>query len=109
MALGALILVNGPPEMRIHLGTALSVTLPFAAITIFLVSLVIKARANKVITGVSGMLGSIGVTRTALNPAGTVLVRGEYWNATSNAPMDAGVRVRIAAVDGMTLRVEADV
>ena len=109
MVLGALFLVNGPPEMRIHLGTALSVTLPFAAITIFLVSLVIKARANKVITGVSGMLGSIGVTRTALNPAGTVLVRGEYWNATSNAPMDAGVRVRIAAVDGMTLRVEADV
>ena len=31
MILGALLLVNGPPEVRIHLSTALAVSLPFAS------------------------------------------------------------------------------
>ena len=48
MVLGALLLVNGPPEMRIHLSTALAVTIPFAIITMFLVSLVVRARSGKV-------------------------------------------------------------
>ena len=42
MVLGALLLVKGPPQMRIHLATALAVALPFAAITMFLVSIVVK-------------------------------------------------------------------
>ena len=43
---GALLLINGPPEMRIHLSTALAVAVPFALITMFLVSIVIRARRN---------------------------------------------------------------
>ena len=51
MVFGALLLVNGPPDVRIHLSTALGVALPFAAITMFLVSVVVQARRNKVLTG----------------------------------------------------------
>ncbi len=105
MVLGAL-LVEGPPELRIHLGTAVAVTLPFAAITIFLLSLVIRARANKVITGASGMLGEIGVARTPLQPAGKVFVRGELWDAEAAIEAAEGARVRIVAVDGLRLKVE---
>ena len=47
MVLGALLLVNGPPDMRIHLSTALAVALPFAAITMFLVSIVIQGPAQQ--------------------------------------------------------------
>ena len=61
MILGALLLVNGPPEMRIHISTALSLALPFAAITLFLVSLVVRARAQDVTTGVAAMQNTIGV------------------------------------------------
>ena len=68
MVLGALFLVEGPPEMRIRLATALSVTIPFAAITTALVSLVVRARRNKVITGEQAMLMEIGEVRTALTP-----------------------------------------
>jgi membrane-bound serine protease (ClpP class) len=46
MILGALLLIEGPPEVRIRLSTALAVSLPFAAITMFLVSLVIRARTQ---------------------------------------------------------------
>ena len=106
MVLGALLLVNGPPEMRIHLSTALAVALPFAAITMFLVSIVVKARHNKVVTGWEGMVGELGVARTALEPEGQVLVRGEYWTAIAASPVPAGAQVRVNGVAGLKLKVE---
>lgn len=107
MILGALLLVDSPlPELRIHLSTAVGLTLPFALITVFLLSLVIRARKNKVVTGVMGMIGEIGTARTALDPAGKVFVHGEFWDAISSIPVEAGARVRVVAVDGLTLKVE---
>ena len=94
MVLGAVMLVNGPiPEMRVHWQIALGLALPFSAITVFLLSLAIRARRNKVETGAEGMIGETGSALTALAPEGTVLVRGEYWNAVAagriwhNSPM----------------------
>jgi membrane-bound serine protease (ClpP class) len=106
MVLGALLLVNGPPDMRIHLSTALAVALPFAAITMFLVSMVIKARRNKVLTGAEGMIGQLGVAQTALQPEGQVLVRGEYWDAIARSNVPAGAEVRVKGVSGLKLEVE---
>ncbi|HWZ33737.1 MAG TPA: nodulation protein NfeD [Bryobacteraceae bacterium] len=106
LVLGALLLINGPPEVRIHLSTALAVTIPFALITMFLVTLVVRARANKALMSDGGLLNEIGEARTALAPAGKVFVHGEYWDAISAAPVDAGGEVRVVAVDGMKLRVE---
>ena len=107
MVLGALLLVNGPPDMRIHLSTALAVALPFAAITMFLVSMVIQARHNKVLTGAEGMIGELGVAQTALEPEGQVLVRGEYWGAIAASAIPAGAQVRVRGViAGMKLQVE---
>jgi len=106
LILGALMLVNGPPEMRIHLVTALSVSIPFALITMFLLSLAIRARRNKSLMGGEGVLNEIGEARTALAPAGKIFVHGEYWDAVSSAPVEAGGEVRVVAVDGMKLRVE---
>jgi len=106
MILGAMLLIDGPPELRIHLGTAASVAIPFALITMFLVSIVIQARRGKVLTGASGMIGEIGVARTALEPEGQVLVRGEYWEAVSDSSISAGARIRVKAVESLKLRVE---
>jgi membrane protein implicated in regulation of membrane protease activity len=33
-------------------------------------------------------------------------VHGEIWRALSGQPLNAGDRVRVTAVDGLTLRVE---
>lgn len=106
MVLGALLLVNGPPDMRIHLSTALAVALPFAAITMFLVSMVVKARRNKVLTGAEGMIGELGIAQTALQPEGQVLVRGEYWDAIAPSDIPAGAHVRVKGVTGLKLQVE---
>jgi membrane-bound serine protease (ClpP class) len=109
MVLGALLLVDSPiPEMRIHLATAISITIPFAIITMFLLSLVIRARANKVVTGVEGMIDQLGVAETPLSPSGKVFVWGEYWNAVSSEPVDRGTPVRVTGVRGLTLEVRPD-
>ena len=106
MILGAVLLINGPPEVRIHYSTAVSVAIPFALITMFLVSIVVQARKNKVLTGVTGMIGEEGVASTPLAPEGQVLVRGEYWNAVADAAISPGTRVRVKAVESLKLRVE---
>ncbi len=105
MVLGAMLLINGPPEMRIHLSTALSVTIPFALITMFLVTLVIRARKNKAVMGSDTLVDQIAEARTALSPSGTVFLQGEYWNAESEAPVDKGTQVRVVSVEGLKLHV----
>ena len=107
MVLGAVMLINSPvPEMRIHWSTAIGLALPFSAITIFLLGLAVKARRNKVVTGVEGMVGETGAAITALEPAGRVFVHGEYWNAVAVRPVAAGERVRVTAIHQLQLTVE---
>jgi len=107
MVLGAVLLVNSPvPEMRIRLSTAIALAVPFSAITILLVSLVVQARANKVTTGTEGMIGETGVVTSALAPDGMGFVRGEYWSAISPAPLPPGSRVRVTSIEGLRLTVE---
>jgi membrane-bound serine protease (ClpP class) len=107
MILGSVILINSPlPEMRIHLSTAVALAVPFTAITVFLLSLVMRARAGKVVTGAEGMIGEIGVALADLTPGGRVFVHGEYWNAVATAPVKTGEKVRVNAVDHLNLTVE---
>jgi membrane-bound serine protease (ClpP class) len=82
------------------------VTLPFSAITVFLLTIAVRARRNKVETGVEGMIGQTGEALTALSPEGKVFVHGEYWNAVALRPVAAGARVRVTAIDRLTLTVE---
>jgi membrane-bound serine protease (ClpP class) len=108
MIFGALLLVDGPiPEMRVHLVTALVVSVPLGAIAVFLMTLVVKAHKNRVTTGTEAMIGEIGVARTMLQPEGKVFVHGELWNATASGDIAAGTRVRVRAVEGLRVVVEA--
>ena len=109
MIIGALFLVDGPiPQMRVRLLTAVGVSVPIGIIAIFLMSLVLKARRNRVTTGGEGMIGEIGTAQTDLGPDGKVFVHGELWNAIATAPVASGQRVRVVAVEGLHVRVEPD-
>lgn len=107
MILGAVMLINAPePEMRIHWITAIALALPFSAITAFLLSIAMRARRAKAITGAEGMIGEVGSALTELAPEGKVFVRGEYWDAVSLHSAPAGARVRVTAIDKLKLTVE---
>ena len=71
MILGAMLLIDSPvPEMRIQLGVAVGVALPFAVIALMLTTLVLRARRARVVTGSEGMIGEIGIAVGALSPGG---------------------------------------
>jgi len=94
------------PEMRVHLLTALAVSIPLGAITVFLMSIALKARTNKVVTGVQGLVGEVGIAQTPLSPQGKVFVHGELWDATSAVSVAAGQTVVVRGVEGLQLRVD---
>ncbi|HEX9984195.1 MAG TPA: nodulation protein NfeD [Thermoanaerobaculia bacterium] len=107
LVLGGVMLVDGPiPELRVSLATALAVSVPIGIIAVFLMALVLRARKHRVSTGTEGMIGEIGVARTAIDGAGKVFVHGELWNARSRDSIEPGARVRVAAVDGLHVVVE---
>jgi membrane-bound serine protease (ClpP class) len=107
MVLGALLLVDGPiPQMRVQLWAALAVAIPIGTITVFLMTIALKARRNKVVTGVQGMIGEVAIVCAPLTPAGKVFVQGELWDALSPANVDAGRRVVVRRVENLVLHVE---
>jgi membrane-bound serine protease (ClpP class) len=107
LTLGGLLLVDSPiPEMRVHLLTALAVSIPLGIITAFLMTIALRARRNKVVTGAEGLVGETGVAQTALSPSGKVFVHGELWDAVSSSELPAGTPVVVRRVDGLTLQVE---
>jgi membrane-bound serine protease (ClpP class) len=106
MILGALLLVEGPPEFRIRPWTAIAIAVPFAIISVFLTSLIIRAHRYRVDTGSGGLIGETGIAKTPLDPEGQIQIRGEYWTAVSALPVAAGARVRVLSVDGLRVTVE---
>jgi len=106
LTLGGLLLVDAPiPEMRVHLLTALAVSIPLGVITAFLMGIALRARRNKVVTGAQGLIGEVGIVQTPLSPQGTIFVHGEIWNAVSASPVTVGSKVVVRAVDGLQLEV----
>lgn len=105
--LGGLLLVDSPiPEMRVHLLTALAVSIPLGVITAFLMSIALKARRNKMVSGAQGIIGETGIAQTDLSPRGKIFVHGELWDAVSSPDVSAGQSVVVRRIDGLLLQVE---
>jgi len=106
LTLGGLLLIDSPiPEMRVHLVTALAVSIPLGLITAFLMTIAFKARRNKVVTGAQGLIGETGVAQTTLSPQGKVFVHGELWDAVASSLLPVGQLVVVRGVDGLILQV----
>jgi len=67
---------------------------------------VARSQRRKPAAGRETLVGQTAVVRTPLAPEGIVLADGELWQAISSGPhIDAGTKVRIIAVEGLTLKV----
>lgn len=111
---GLATLVDGPPEIRVHLSTAIAAGLTFGAITFALAWIALTARRNKHLTGPEAMHGLLAEARTPLEPrgdrSGQVLVRGELWSAflaPDSPPVTVEQQTVVVAVEGLTLIVRA--
>jgi membrane-bound serine protease (ClpP class) len=74
----------------------------FGAIVVFGVA---RSLRRKGVAGVDEMMGLEGTAASALDPSGTVFVRGEYWNAIADERVGPGEPVVVTKVEGLRLRV----
>ncbi len=103
-AFGAIVLLQGP--RRITPALAIAVSLAFGVITVFLGFLGMRARKQKQLMGAESLVGKTGVSRTQIDPEGTVFVHGEYWRARSDHSIPAGQRVSVERVQDLVLFVK---
>jgi membrane-bound serine protease (ClpP class) len=111
LLLGSMILMDSSaPEMQVSLRVIVPVVVGIAAILTFLVRLAIGSQRRRSVTGTSGMIGELGVALTAISPdqAGRVETHGEIWKAVAGEPIAEGEKVRVEAVDGLTLTVRRE-
>jgi len=66
-----------------------------------------RMRGAKVQTGVENLVGATGEVTEALAPSGKVRVLGELWEARSSSELPPGSPVRVVALHGLILEVEA--
>ncbi len=104
---GSLLLFRaGSPAFRLSIAAILGASVATGAFVFLSVGAAVRARRRPATTGQEGMVGLVGKVQSRLDPSGTVFVHGEIWQAESEeGVIDEGQKVRVTAVDGLTLRV----
>jgi membrane-bound serine protease (ClpP class) len=109
MLLGAMFLIRSPlTSGGVSLSLALATTIPFAAISVLLMRLVLRSRTWKTATGQEQLIGAQGVAISSIASGveGMIRVHGELWRAVSAQPVPEGKAVRVLKVEGLKLFVE---
>jgi len=108
LLLGSIMLFEGDsPEMRVAWKVIIPTVTLISAFFIFVAGMVFRAHGLQPRTGVSGLIGQVGVVRNTIDPEGKVFVRGELWNAEAGSAIPEGAKVRVVNVANLLLEVEA--
>jgi membrane-bound serine protease (ClpP class) len=114
LVMGGLMLVDSLAGFtRVSLVVIAPVAAATAFITIFLVTSILRAHRNPVLTGTESLIDTNAVATDAFlhqqdQYTGTVRVHGEFWKAISETPIGSNQTVRIRSRDGLTLVVEPE-
>jgi membrane-bound serine protease (ClpP class) len=76
-----------------------------AAISLFVVGMGVRALRRSPLTGSEGMIGAVGIAKTALQPDGKLMIHGELWDAVSDSPVEEGGTAKVLRVEGLKLYV----
>ena len=106
--LGSLMLFERESGFRLSLGLIIPATVLTAAFFLFVIGAGLRAQRLPVKAGRETMFGKSVAALTAINSqGGKVFVEGEYWNATSEMPVEQGQLVEIVGMKGLTLTVKS--
>jgi membrane-bound serine protease (ClpP class) len=110
MILGSMMLIDISQVPKELFSISLGVIIPLAILTalffVFALGMAFRAHRKKPTTGSEGIVGEMGTVIKKLDPEGTVMVHGEYWNATADETIDIGKRVLVQSIDRMVLKVK---
>jgi membrane-bound serine protease (ClpP class) len=107
MFFGSLMLFESP-AMRVSISIIATAVACTALFFLFALGMAARAHRKKVTTGIQGLVGETGVVIEPVRPEGKISVHGEIWKAVASTPLKKGERVKVEAVDGLTLRVTPD-
>jgi membrane-bound serine protease (ClpP class) len=106
LVLGSIVLFSRSPGVEVDRGLIAGVAIGAAAFSIFVLGAVIQGQRRRKATGIEGMIGTLALAKTPLEPNGTVLAEGELWSARAEGEhVQPGDEVTISGVDGLRLRV----
>lgn len=110
LILGSVILFNSNiPFFRLSWEVIVLAIIIIAVFFILIVVMGIRAQFRKKTGGKEGIVGEIGIAKSHIGPSGgSVYVHGEFWNAISDGPIKNGAKVRVIAVEEMTLKVQPE-
>jgi membrane-bound serine protease (ClpP class) len=104
LTFGSLLLFETPEAFyRVSWGVLVPTVSVVTLVFLFIVGKGLMAQRARPVTGASGMIGLVGTADSRLDPGGRVFVRGEYWNARSLEPIEAGSSVEVLAIEGLRL------
>ena len=104
LVVGSLILFSHSPGVEVNRGLIAGVTAGVTAFAIFVIGAIVRGQRRRKATGAEGMIGTIAIAKTPLDPTGTVLAQGELWTAASEGGKVApGEEVIISRVEGLKL------
>ena len=104
LVIGSLILFSHSPGIEVDKRLIAGVVAGVTAFAIFVLGAIIRGQRRRKATGAEGMIGTIAIAKTPLNPTGTVLAQGELWTAASEGGRVApGDEVIINKVEGLKL------
>lgn len=108
MLLGSLMLIKtDAPFLQISWAVMIPVIGLTALLSFAMVGMGVRALRRRPLTGSEGMVGLVGIAKTALSPRGQIAIRGELWEAMSEEPVEAGRMVEVTAIEGLRLRVKS--
>jgi len=100
LVIGSLILFSHSPGIHVDIGLIIGVAVGFTAFAVFVIGAIIRGQRRRKATGAEGMIGTIAIAKTPLDPAGTALAQGELWTAVSEgsrvAPGEEVIISRVA-------------
>ena len=107
LTLGSLMLFDSPlPFLRVSYSVLIPVIVIISLCFILVISLAIKAFTKKPTTGKKGLIGTIGITKSPIDPSGKVFIHGEYWDAVSDEAIPEETRVEVIEVNNLEIKVK---
>jgi membrane-bound serine protease (ClpP class) len=106
--IGSLMLFNrADPLFRLSLNYIIPATLITAAFFIFIIGKGLRAQRLPVKVGAETLIGRTVTALTSVDSrSGRIFVEGEYWNAVSDSPIEKDEQAEIAAVQGLTVKLQ---
>jgi membrane-bound serine protease (ClpP class) len=107
LIMGSLLLFDSPdPALRVSWVVMIPVLTVICLFFVSVIGLVLKAQMRKQRTGGEGMVGETGKAETDVYETGKVFIKGEYWNASSEKPVEKGKDIKVVSVEGLKIKVE---